>query len=592
MKKMAVIACMVTSMSLHAQYFQHIYGTPFNEENQWGMNTVQMGTGFLISGIGSIVATNSTRIEISRTDITGNVPALPYFNKTYRLRSSTNVALNVTDAKAIEINSTSIGVAGTWYDPAITSDRYIYYCVLDASGNPLATTYYKNPHDRFFTLTSIKMAPSGTRIYLTGLAHDNNTGENRIYVLKIRLNGTLDWSHTYDRDLTVIDDDRAYDVMEDPNSGEVIVVGTVANNFQTDAFYLRLNATTGAAIGIDTYGTTSTYDQFSAVDYSNDVNNNLGQVIGGYTDATPGGDYDVWVMRLDDNFNPNFNNIYDYNNTKVINICRDVIERQNTSGNYEYYAGGITNTGLLGSSDIEVDKITSNGSLVVQFSYGNSSSQSISTLDQNNSGVADGLSIFGLTRYTSPNFSNNEQYIIKTYFNGVTACRYTADTIIPQNGPGYITSPPIDTVDRFATFSGSMNVNVYADSTICFSKEVNQGDNRSLATGTSPQVQLQSVTGISNGIVLTITHAQEGNATITVSDLLGNALYINQTPLIEGDNRISLSLPPGCSSGMYLVTIVQAGKRDSTSALANLPLLMIETNPLQIYGGDLCCLVN
>src|SRR5688572_10773960 len=125
MKKIIFIASVFVPITIHAQYFQHIYGSPHNEENQWGMNTVQMGEGFIISGLAYNFTTGGQRLEISRANQSGDIPGAPYFNNAYRLRTNTNVALNATDAKAIEISSGIIGVAGTWHDPATPGIRNI-----------------------------------------------------------------------------------------------------------------------------------------------------------------------------------------------------------------------------------------------------------------------------------------------------------------------------------------------------------------------------------------------------------------------------------------------------------------------------------
>lgn len=545
---------------MYAQYFFHIYGSPHWEENQWGVNTVQMGQGHVISGLGTNQNNFVKRLEVTRTDNQGNIPGAPYFNRAYRLFDPAGVTMYATDGKVIELNSSWLGVGGSCRVGPTGLLSKVYYCVLDSAGNFVRITYYDDPVDEYYQTHAIRLSPGGTEVYLTGLANDTNTGENLIFVLKLQLNGDLIWSHTYDLDPTVYNDDRAYDIVEDPYTGEVVVVGTTMdiNSFDVDAFFMRLNAANGGVIGFDTYGTTASYDHFNSVEYSNDPNY-YGYIMGGYTNNTPAADYDTWLVRLDANYAVIWSNTYDYNMSAVDNYCRDVIERFNTGNTYEYYAGGIANTGVFGASDMEVDKVDFAGTLVGQYTYGTTAGESLSTLDQNNSGTGDGLTIFGLTNYGPPSFGNNDLCIVKTYFNGYAPCIFKQLLTSTSSGPGYISSFAMDTVHVFDTILGTAIHALYLDSTICYQTTVTGGDNRMLEAGNENPIEM---TTSQNGhaLNLQLDGVGAGMVQLTLTDMLGRTLYQGNLPVQEGQNTLVLPWRETYASGVYLVNILQQNR--------------------------------
>ena len=103
MKKLIVLACAAASLSAHAQYFNHDYGTPFIEVSQSGMNTVANHTGFVIAGIATNPANGNSPTVVSYSDNLGNIPGAPYFTKAYRVKTPTGINMNSREGRVLEL---------------------------------------------------------------------------------------------------------------------------------------------------------------------------------------------------------------------------------------------------------------------------------------------------------------------------------------------------------------------------------------------------------------------------------------------------------------------------------------------------------
>lgn len=550
-----LLLAMFTLSASKAQYFEHNYGNNVWDSPEKGMNTLKNREGFIISGINRD-SLGAERILVSYADKTGNIPGSPFFSKTYRLNTPSGTPTNARDAKVIELDSLSFGVAGATHiiDNGINYE-YVYYLQLDASGVPLAYSLYTVPSSNYYEVNSIALSANLSAVYFTGLATDTISGESRIFVIKTAFNGSLIWSHTYDLDSTTNITDPL-DLMEDPLRNELMVVGG-ADYYDSsgDGFLLRLNPGNGSVIDLSVYGGYGNSDSFTAIIGSNDATNNYGYVIAGYTDATPGTDFDGWLIKLDSSFNQTWSNIYDYNYQTTNNFFADVTERLNNNSVYEYYAGGITNSGVLGSADMEVDKIDINGNSVSQFTYGTSYSDALVSIDKNDTGVK-GLSMFGYS--STGSIGNSDLTIFKSYYNGVTSCDYYIDSIMADRGPEYIETFYPDSVDVFVMDSTSLEVVKATERDVCYDSLVGDGDNKLVTIAQPEQHSLINIITApgTNSYTIELDNAEAGKAVIALRDIFGREVYSFSVETSNGKNSIPFSLnTEKMCSGIYILNV-------------------------------------
>ncbi len=561
MKKIILFACVTMGLSAQAQYFNHDYGSPQLEEPQSGMNTTLNHQGFLISGLSTNTTTTAVGTIVGYVDKTGNIPGgSTFFVKGYRVKTPapTNIGMNSRDGRVLELSSNNFGIAGTAHiTSGSTTYDYIYYIETDTAGaivgNPVlydATGYIS------YKLNNMTLSTStGNALYLTGYAIVGGSNEERMFVLKINFNGTLIWSHTYDIDLTAASADVAYDILEDNANSKLLVVGKTNYHGSDDGVLMTLNPTNGAALSYDLYGTTSSSDYFSAIIKSNDASSGNGYVLAGGTNATSG-NTDGWMVRLANNLSTTWSKTYDYNGSGVTNYFSDLVERVDSMGNYRIYAGGSTVSGLGGSADMEVDKVTSAGTSISQFTYGDANGESLVSIDANSTGSVLGLSMFG---YRSVGWLGSfDLTIYKSYFNGVTQCDWYIDSITAVNGPVHLISYTADTVNRFASHSTTATVGAAQNKTNCSGNTVAGGNNKMLDIALNQaEVHIYNAESANNYTII-ISKATAFSTVITVRDMYGRVLYSRNEALQEGENRIPLDLNDlGLSSGIYIISATQ-----------------------------------
>jgi hypothetical protein len=564
MKKLMLIACVAIGLQTHAQYFDHDYGSVNLEEPQRGMNTVAMGEGFVISGLATNTVTAVVGSVVSRTNAAGMNTGAPYFTNGYRVRTSAGTPMNSRDARILEQGSNSFGLSGACVIPGSVTD-FAYHLQLNPNGPVLNTTLYNSQGYSFYRITSVASSTTPNQQYMAGSAILNFTGETQIVVMKIGFGGAIVWALIYDMVPGAISNETAYDLAENPATGELVVVGqTTLSGGTNDAFLLRLNPATGAVIGANTYGTATSNETFTGIELSNDPTTNFGYIISGYTDNTPGADVDGWLIRIDNTLATLWSNIYDYNGTFVNNYFYDVKERRNTSGFFEYYAGGTTSVGVTGTVDIEVDKTAANGASVGQFTYGTNVGEALVSIDVNNLPSPPGINGLSMYGYRSAGLLGlSDLTIYKAYFNGITACDYFINTIIETPGPGLLSTPSPNLVAHLIQQPGTTNVSPGLDKTKCFANTVAGGSNARLAQGKSNELPTElNVYNTDNAgsYQVQIGNALSGKAEIQVTDLMGRVVYSGTTELQEGSNIIPVELSAATEAGIYMLNTTVGGK--------------------------------
>jgi hypothetical protein len=563
MKKTLTLAFTWVMINANAQYFEHVYGSTSYEEIFSGMNTNLVGPGFMLSGVRTATNGLSNALSLTRTDINGNITGSQYFKKNYSIyfNSSLTPIMRVREAFSVELSSTRFALAGVCYKDQTLQKYCVYYAQVDQNGFPVpdmtSTTgynmkYYDIGTDSYYQVRNIRLSPSNDKLYVVGLSVNQTSGKYYSMILKIDVaTGVLDWSWIYN---ITGNSESAYDAVEDPNTGELVVVGYYQRSlFDTEAYILRLDPSNGNVITSSMLFTSNignTNEMFKCIT----IADNGDYIISGQT--TMLGNVDSWTLRIDNAFTTiGWNVCNDYYGSGNDNYAIDVMERMNTNGQSEVYVAGQVIGGVFGNADIEVYKLDgSSGSCQNQFTYGTGQYQYVTSIDQNNTGTADGLSLFGLTEVTTSQLANKDFVIYKAYYNGITSCDYDVNTTESQNGPNVIYSETHVQGDRFNTSEAWLKtIANFNDLTICYSATVTGGDNArpAQATGISENRDLSGLDVLvdQGNDVLTVLSDNQTPRLIKVTDITGKQVLNNFS---ENQNKLDIS---NLETGIYILSM-------------------------------------
>lgn len=566
MKKLFIVAALCLCFpALQAQYFEHLYGRPMDEVLGDGKNT-STTVGHVLVGQGTGFNLSMAQISVTHTDITG----APIFNNEFELYNPAGDAVYTTNPKVFEFTNGSgdFGIVGRLSDPPLTSappTTGVFYFTVDASGNALNAYEYRiNPSGNtyeIYEVAAVALSSSGNEAYITGTAYVT-LNETYIFILKIDINtGAMVWSNVYDINNTSNPSrDIATDIIESPFSSDVVVVGNTYTNGQSeDAFFFTADAGSGSVTGtVLLYGTNSDWDYFSSINIANQVG---GFIIGGYTSSSASGPYDSWMMLTDAAGNPTWSNVYDYSQvSSADDRCYDVIERLNTSSQYEYYGAGTTFTGAFGNSDAMVIKVDASGNGIDEYTYGDANFQNCYKIDQLNGTSADGLSLFGAGDFSLAPISPSDLFLIKTYFNGETPCHFSLSTPTANAGPTNFATLTASTLTDFYDNTMTFNQDVILDKQQCYRRTMPSGSNAKTTDGNEGDKEgIISPNPMTQGTTQAIVQLDvDAPATVTVSiyDMLGRAYYSQQHTLAKGNNQLPVDISKAnMAAGMYTVSI-------------------------------------
>ncbi len=578
MKKLLLIVLALTGLAANGQYFQHIYGTTDGEKLSSGVNTNVLGLGhFLVGHAGQ------NGLAVSRTDVNGDVTGAPYFNGWYQIASSiTGAIVNVSESKCFEMdNGAGFGIVGQFTDISIGSPNTgIFYLQLDPMGNVVNIFTYLPAggvavNVRNVSSVAESVISGGNEVYVTGSTHDAGSTRLDAFAMKLDMNsGALIWSAVYDINLNFGSGlTSAWDIIESPympaGVDEVVIVGGIREPIagaRLDGFTLRVDANTGNPVAnVDLYGTTASTDEFFSISVANSTTGGSdGFILGGRSNFN--GSIDAWVMKTDQVLMTLWANVFDYNAIPgVENVCNDIIERLNTSGVYEYYAAGYVNGGVFGNYDMVVEKMDDNGTGLAlgEFTYGDARLDYGIAIDQYNNTGSDGISFFGFREGAAPPIINGnyDMFLVKAYFNGVTACNYKLTDAKDQPGPKYYNSVGVGVVDMInpdVTFN--WNVAGAHDFKVCFSTAVSSGSNARVApveTGDKQAVVSPNpMQAGSNAIDITIESETATTASVAIYDMLGREYYNGTINLAKGANTMPIDISKAnMSAGTYTVRL-------------------------------------
>jgi hypothetical protein len=224
-------------------------------------------------------------------------------------------------------------------------------------------------------------------------------GGSDIWVLKLDQNGNIQWQKTYGGP----DWDIASSIQQTSDGGYIVAGDT--RSFGAggwDIWVLKLDQN-GNIQWQKTYGGRSD-DSASSIQQTSDG----GYIVAGDTRSFGAGDLDIWVLKLDQNGNIQWQKTYggpmdDYNSSPSI--------QQTSDGGY--IVAGDTKSFGAGRWDIWVLKLDQNGNIQWQKTYGGRSDDSASSIQQTSDG---GYIVAGDTR--SFGAGESEIWVLKLDQNG------------------------------------------------------------------------------------------------------------------------------------------------------------------------------
>lgn len=598
MKKIYLLALVLIGFNAKAQYFQHLYGSG----NTWEMltdgNNAYSGgnAGHFLIGPGGSSFPGDFTINAQRTDMDGLFSNPQTFNYQYYLTDITNppampAFFSADHIRTVEFsNGNGYAVAGSYLSGGATS-MGIFYTHINPTGNVVTSAgYFQNlwgvTHTNVSVQEIVESVSNPGDLYITGYLTVAGTGNNRVFVIKIDQNGTLLWGATYDMTNNYsTDSDMSHDIVESSNYNstcschEVMVVGehidkTTAASLP-DAFFLRLNSNTGVPTQqVDFYGTAGSRDVFTSIIQADNTNidaNGNGFAIAGFSDINGSG-IDAWFMALDYSGAIVWDELYDYNHPlgNVGNdYAMDLIERLNSSSNYEYYLAGYTDQGFFGFDDMLVIKTDANGNAVTggQFTYGEVDLDRAMRIDQLNGYGTDndGLAIYGYTSYISPySLGGYDHMLVKAYFNGVSACQYDMRNANQISGSATHTTAWTGEYWPNSFYDFPFLVDYYQnlqDNQICYATQNADGSNARVAP-VAPKGDKEAVVSpnpMAQGSQLAIVEIESnGPATVQVEvfDMLGKLYAAGNYTLAKGKNQLPVDLSSAnMAAGMYTVKV-------------------------------------
>jgi uncharacterized delta-60 repeat protein len=260
---------------------------------------------------------------------------------------------------------------------------------------------------------------------LAGWTASFGAGGNDFWVLRLDSTGSVVWQKAYGGALQ--DDARC---VKQTSDGGYVVAGET-NSFGTgglDFWVLRLNSN-GSIVWQKTYGGTGD-DTAWSVEQTADG----GYIVGGQTASFGAGSIDAWVLKLDSNGSVTWQKTYGGSGA-------DVLRSVGQSSDGGYIVAGYTISFGAGTLDAWILKLSSNGSVTWQKTYGGYSDDYVTSIQETQDGgyIAAGTTLsFGAGSYNI--------WVLKLDSNGSAVWQKTyggaggdyADSVQQTSDGGYI----------------------------------------------------------------------------------------------------------------------------------------------------------
>jgi hypothetical protein len=501
------------------------------------------------------------------------------------------------DCNGVTIIETNPGTAGgANYAIAVGHSQGIFFATLGAGGNVLTQLYWNFPVGSFNNRNpSIRESVANPgQYYICGNSIDvcGGTILGTAYVMKVTAAGAVIWANTYGGQMPYME---PRDLIESPyNPNELVVVGRadvtpVAT--AADAFFMKLNANTGAMLFLNHYNwNLASNDWFSSIEIANSpgpMGNQQGYVLGGRAYGNMGpmpsstnARYLQMITKLDQfggvawsTLIKPFASVFNQLSGEEINRVQ---ERFNAyTGTWEYYGVGRANyrTGaggaIIPNRNLVVYKLDNFGQNTLvpnEFHYfwlgGNAPSSpafaspytfSDLTVIGNGFGADDGFQAYGTT------LNSANHYMVKAYYNGVSGCFeriLQIDSVfrgVSLIGNIVIPHVPTYTCAGFIAWTPTPRPINYG----CYAPVVGGGSNlRMSATGTATiNGQNGSANVYPNPVSRVATITVPGKAEIAIYNNLGQLVY-ESTATNPNGSELNVDFNAlGLKAGFYSVEI-------------------------------------
>jgi len=238
---------------------------------------------------------------------------------------------------------------------------------------------------------------------VAGMSSLSSGGPYDFWILKLDEDGNITWQKTYDNnggDDYVQCIEQTFDQLGDPD-GYIVAGKTVTALGGDDFWVLKLDAN-GGVVWEKIYGDDG--DEYaSSIQQTTDG----GYIVAGKTTSFGAGDYDFWVLKLDVDGNVTWQKTYGGGERDIAHSIQETTD----SG---YIVAGSTKSFGAGDYDFWVLKLSFNGTVVWEKTYGGGHSDSAKSIQQTSDG---GYVIAGDTWFTF-GAGSSDFWVLKLDDNG------------------------------------------------------------------------------------------------------------------------------------------------------------------------------
>ncbi|MFC1955746.1 hypothetical protein ACFLWZ_04360 [Chloroflexota bacterium] len=232
---------------------------------------------------------------------------------------------------------------------------------------------------------------------MAGFTTSFGAGKSDYWVLKLSPNGSVDWQKTYGGSGW----DYAYSIQQTTDGGYIVAGSTGSFGAGKSDYWILKLASNGNAQWQKTYGGSG---EDSA--YYIQQTTEGGYIVAGSTGSFGAGSSDYWVLKLDSNGDAEWQKTY---GGSYLENARCI--EQTTGGGY--IVAGSTDSFGAGGSDFWVLRLTSNGNIQWQKTYGDINHDYAYSTQQATDG---GYIVAGYTK--SFGAGNNDYWVLKLASNG------------------------------------------------------------------------------------------------------------------------------------------------------------------------------
>jgi len=359
-------------------------------------------------------------------------------------------------------------------------------------------------------------------------------------------------------------------VIDETNTGNVIVVGNVSSGTCQNAFIAKFSSV-GALLWLNLLGASKASNfnlqNIRATDVSQEF------VITGEGTNPTTGRRSILLARINTSgasasflWSRLISSNGSANNAVNSQRGNDVVMRKTSAGAISYYVAGVSNYNS-GTSDGMLLRTDATGLPVYIKEYAGTNNESYNAIDMyySTGAIGEGVSAFGSFDYRNTSATAatvKRSWYSKTYFNLASGCNELADaatniqfSMTPTAFTPGLSGTWVNNTLRYSSVS-ALNL------ILCWSSSIASGSNLRLSQSDLNESMLVSKnakiypnpSSFSNDVTLSIYSETEDVATVRVFDGMGRICLSREFAVIQGSNEANLSIKT-LSSGCYFVYI-------------------------------------